>query len=83
MKKKKKRQDWVFDIFNYLIIGIITILCIFPFYYVFIYSISDAKLAEQGISLLPKGFSLQSYITLFKLNDIPHAIFIYVLISII
>lgn len=83
MKKKKKRQDWVFDIFNYLIIGIITILCIFPFYYVFIYSISDAKLAEQGISLLPKGFSLQSYITLFKLNDIPHAIFISVLRTLI
>ena len=64
-----KQKFTVFDAINYLLFILITIVCIYPFYYVVIYSISNPELASKVV-LLPKGFSLQTYKTLFSLNNI-------------
>lgn len=45
---------------------VLVILCVYPFYYVIIYSFSDPYLAKQGVWLWPRGFSLDSYEMLFK-----------------
>ena len=67
----------IFDILNYLLLSAFTIACIYPFYYVFIYSVSDAKMAlSHGVFLLPQGFSLDTIKGILKLNDIPNAFFI-------
>ena len=64
-----KQKFTVFDAVIYLLFILIMIACIYPFYYVVIYSISNPELASKVV-LLPKGFSLQTYKTLFSLNNI-------------
>ena len=64
-----KQKFTVFDAIIYLLFILIMIACIYPFYYVVIYSISNPELASKVV-LLPKGFSLQTYKTLFSLNNI-------------
>ena len=51
-------------------------LCLYPFYYVLIYSISDPNLVVRGITLLPAGFSIDTYVHLFRQNNILWAGFI-------
>jgi len=69
------KSGW-FDILNYVVLSIIVLACVYPFYYIFIYSISDSRLAQTGISLLPAGFTLDHYISIFKLNNIYQAFFV-------
>lgn len=73
MKIKKSRAGKIADVFIYLICILLMIVCIYPFYYVIIYSISDPAQASKGIFLLPRGFNLDTYKGILKLNDIPGA----------
>ncbi|NLO83032.1 MAG: carbohydrate ABC transporter permease [Clostridiales bacterium] len=56
-----KFNDMLFHTINYTVFGLFTLMCIYPFYYIFIYSISDSQLASRGIYLLPKGVTLYNY----------------------
>lgn len=75
-KLKKKRKpikagDLIFDIINYSIFGIFTILCIFPFYYLFINTISNNDMVMSGkINFLPSGIHFNNYINVMKLGDL-------------
>ena len=63
-KKKTKRtfSDVIFNIFNYSFFAIFTISCIFPFYYIFINTISVRDAVAKGIvTLWPVGFTLANY----------------------
>ena len=63
--------DIVFNIINYLFFTVFTISCIFPFYYIFINTISDPGLVTSGqITLLPKGLTIANYISMGKVNDL-------------
>ena len=64
-----KQKFSFFDVVNYFVFILIAIVCIYPFYYVVIYSVSNPELASRAI-LAPKGFSLQTYKTIFSLNNI-------------
>lgn len=50
-----------FDLVNYALLTLFVLICIYPFYYVFIYSISDPAKVVQGIFLAPAGFELGTY----------------------
>lgn len=64
-------QDVVFNIFNYLFFGLFTLSCIFPFYYIFINTISASDLVVKGaITFLPKNITLQNYIAMGNVNDL-------------
>lgn len=77
-KKKNKKQgmiyrrkpgDVVFDILNYSVFAIFTISCIFPFYYIFINTISDPSLVVAGkITLWPQGINIQNYINMLQVD---------------
>ncbi|MBQ5320142.1 MAG: carbohydrate ABC transporter permease [Oscillospiraceae bacterium] len=70
-KIKLTPADIVFNIFNYLFFAIFTLSCIFPFYYIFINTISDNTLVTKGaITLLPKGLTISNYIQMGKVNDL-------------
>ena len=57
MKKKGTAGEVIFQIANYTIFGLFTLICILPFYYLFINTISDNSLVSQGLILWkPKGF---------------------------
>ena len=80
---KRDRPEIVFNIINYLIFTIILFICIYPFYYLLIYSLSDPTQAQKGVFLIPAGFTLRSYITVFNLNGIGHAAMISVFRTVI
>ncbi len=66
--------DVIFDILNYTVFGIFTVSCIFPFYYIFINTISDRSLVAAGqITLWPQGINIQNYIDMLKVSDIFNA----------
>lgn len=78
--KKHKRQyrikpeDVVFNIINYLFFTLFTLTCIFPFYYLFINTISDNELVRKGlINFYPKGINIQNYLALGNVNDLGSA----------
>lgn len=63
--------DIVFNVINYLFFGVFTLSCIFPFYYIFINTISDNELVKSGaITLLPRGITISNYISMFKVDDL-------------
>lgn len=73
-KKKLTATDKTFNVFNYLLFGIFTLICIYPFYYMIINTISANDLSAAGsINFLPKGFHLGNYKALFELNGLGSA----------
>ena len=62
---KTKPGDVVFNILNYVFFILFTLTCIFPFYYLFINTISDNDLVKRGlINFYPKGLNFNNYIAL-------------------
>ena len=74
---KKSVQSIIFDIFNYTLLACIALVCIFPFYYIFIYSISSPDRAHT-ITLLPVGLTLNNYINIIQLPGLFNSTFISV-----
>lgn len=71
---KQSPGDVIFNIINYLIFAVFTITCIFPFYYLFINTISDNDLVTKGlINFLPKGIQFSNYISLLSVSDLSTA----------
>jgi multiple sugar transport system permease protein/putative aldouronate transport system permease protein len=76
MKKHKsairqKPSDVVFNVINYLVFAVFTLVCIFPFYYLFINTISDNELVRKGlINFVPRGIHFENYIRLLQVNDL-------------
>ena len=69
--KKHKRMyrrsvgDVVFDVLNYIFFTVFTLTCIFPFYYLFINTISSNDLVKKGmINFYPKGLNIDNYLKL-------------------
>lgn len=67
---KKKQKLCLFDILGCLIFGVIVLICVYPFYYIFIYSISDPGEVVKGIFLLPAGLSLSNYKEVFEIDGL-------------
>lgn len=76
MHKKTSTSDKVFNGVVYVVMILLAFMCFYPFYYVFIYSISDPTLAQQGVTLLPKGFSLINYQKVIQLDGIAQSFLI-------
>jgi putative aldouronate transport system permease protein len=67
---KLKGGDIVFYIIDYLIFGLFTLACFFPFYYLFINTISDNTLVMGGqIALFPRGIHFDNYVTIFRKSE--------------
>ena len=72
--KNKNGDSILTDIAIYVIFTIFTLICVFPFYYIFINTISDNSLVAKGqITLLPQGFHLNKYKEVLKMKGIPNA----------
>ena len=80
--KKKYRTrpgDMLFNLINYLIFILFTVACIFPFYYLFINTISDNDLVVKGvINFIPRGLHLDNYKSLLNVSDLSNAFLISV-----
>ncbi|GGA42908.1 carbohydrate ABC transporter permease [Paenibacillus physcomitrellae] len=66
----------IFDILNYLLLALFVVICVYPFYYVLIYSISSPAKVAQGIFLLPAGLDFTTYKSILQLPYIVNSFFI-------
>ncbi|MCI9336746.1 MAG: carbohydrate ABC transporter permease [Lachnospiraceae bacterium] len=72
--KKRTAQDLVFNIVNYTVYGLFTIVCVLPFYYLFINTISANDLVSRGqILLVPKGIHFNNYAEILKMRGLGQA----------
>lgn len=68
MVEKKSLGSKAFDWLNAIFIGIIGFICLYPFWYVLVASISNANdfiRHDFTLLLFPKGFSLEAYLHVF------------------
>ncbi|HJC14394.1 MAG TPA: carbohydrate ABC transporter permease [Candidatus Fusicatenibacter intestinigallinarum] len=74
IKKKKKHysgSDVSFNIVNYLIFGLFTLICVYPFYYLIINTISANDLSSNGmINFIPRGLHLENYKQILQLSGL-------------
>lgn len=76
-RKKLTWQDAIFFTIDYAFFFIFTISCLFPFYYLFINTISDAQLVGKGmISFIPRGINIQNYLALRNVNDLGNSLLV-------
>ena len=70
----------IFLLCNYLLMLLITFICIYPFWYIIIYSFSEPGLVDVNPPVfLPRGFSFSNYRDIFELQCFFHALLISVL----
>jgi len=73
-RRNSSRQDKIFNAVNYSVFLIYTLICFFPFYYLFINTISSNELTGLGlITFYPKGIHFSNYIQVLKLKGLPNA----------
>lgn len=75
MKRKiRLGGNLAFNALNYFFFGLFTIICILPFYYLLINTISDNDLTKRGlVTLIPHGFHINNYLQVFKLRGLGNA----------
>ncbi len=80
MKKK-----WsIFSVFNYLFLAIFAFTTLYPFIYILAYSLSDGVEAmNYPIYFLPRGFTFENYIQIFKDSTFLNAYVITILRTVI
>jgi ABC-type glycerol-3-phosphate transport system permease component len=76
VKKKKHTSagDRVMDAIIYVVFSIFAFVCAYPFYYIFINTISANNLSERGkIVFLPQDIHWTNYTQVFKIPELFHA----------
>ncbi len=86
---KRSTGDWIFDIAVIILFSVFTFICIFPFYYLLINTISDNDLVTSGkVNFLPLlknaegngvfGIQLNNYMALRNVQDLGSSILVTV-----
>jgi len=69
----------VFNVINYTVFLAYTFVCVFPFYYIFINTISANDLSAKGLVLFyPMGIHFNNYIKVLKMQGLPTAVLVTV-----
>lgn len=78
-KKKLSTADKGFFAIAYTVFFLISLICIYPFYYLVINTVSRNDYVDLGLVMYkPIGFHLQNYVSIFKLDNIVNSLFISV-----
>ena len=68
---RKSRADRVFDFVIYAAAGLMTLLALYPMYFILIASVSDPNLVARGdVLLFPRSLSLDGYAYLLSMNNL-------------
>lgn len=71
MERHSKGEN-IFNVFNTLLMVLFTFLCAYPFYYIFINTISDNRLSSLGkVLFIPKGIHLETIYGFLKFPILP------------
>lgn len=83
-RKRKKHQklsagDMTVSVITYVLFAVFAFICIYPFYYIFINTISSNTLSERGaIIFWPKQIHFQNYVDAIKVPGLANAALISV-----
>ncbi len=78
-KIKRTPGDIIFSIINYTVFILLAIICIYPFYYLIINTISANDMSAKGlINFYPQQIHFKNYIDVLKLKGLPNAALISV-----
>ena len=79
MKYKRTVGGTAFTVFNYIFLLLITFLCIYPFYYIVINTISNNEMSAAGeIMFIPRQLHFTNYIRVMGLPGLSRSAFISV-----
>ncbi len=77
--KNHSMSDRLLDIINYTVFSLFAFVCVYPFYYIFINTISNNKISEKGgIIWFPKGIHIQNYLDAARIPGLGQATLISV-----
>jgi len=83
-KGKYSLVDIAFNTFNYLGFALFTMVCMYPFYYLIINTISANNLSANGfINFWPQQIHFENYVQILKLKGLPGATMISILRTLI
>ncbi len=77
--KKRKRQkqsfgDALISVLIYIFYAVFAFICVYPFYYIFINTISNNDLSQKGLNIfLPHGIHFENYIKAIKIPGLLNA----------
>lgn len=84
IKIKESPSQKVFIVCNYIFLFLITFICIYPFWYLIIYTLSEGSIVDINPPVfLPRGFSVQNYIDIFKLDGFVHALMVSIVRTVV
>lgn len=63
---KNSPGERLFDVFLYTLMAIVFLLMVYPFLYVFNYSISSVAQVKNPLLIIPEGIQLESYAIIFR-----------------
>lgn len=82
--RKRSIEDYIIDICTYVVYTFFAFVCVYPFYYIFINTLSANDLSERGkVLLYPLGFHLNNYKQVMKINGLASAFKISILRTLI
>ncbi len=65
----KKKKISTFEVLNYALFTVISLMMLYPFWYVVMYSLSDPAIdSVSNLYLYPQGFTLETYIYAFEID---------------
>ena len=76
-----QKNKWTFGrVVSYVVIGVITLIILYPFIYCVSYSLSDAKaVMTRNVTFFPIGFTLENYARVFQQNHLLNSVLVSVL----
>lgn len=70
-KRKRSIEDYVIDTITCIVYLFFTFICVYPFYYIFINTISANNLSERGKVLFwPIGIHFNNYVSVLKISGL-------------
>lgn len=68
MKIKRSKGERIFQVFNYFILALLVIVCVYPVWYVMVASVSDsnALMSHTGFLIKPLNFTTAAYHKVFQ-----------------
>lgn len=78
-KIKMSREDKAYNIIGTIVFVLITLICVYPFWYLLICTISDQKMVDLNqIVLLPHGINFKNYAEIFGVQNLSNSFMISV-----
>ncbi|MCL2092781.1 MAG: carbohydrate ABC transporter permease [Treponema sp.] len=73
-KPRDKHVDYLVQTLLFVFFSLFTIICVYPFYYLIINSLSDNSVSARGqVLFYPVGFHLGNYRAIFRVYNFSHA----------